>query len=111
MNETGGGGGGPLTLLKVSLAGAVFVATKHVFCRDKSMLAATKVLSGQIRVCPDKTRLLSRQKYVCRYKHFVATSILLSQQKTCFVETNTCFSRQKFVATKMILVAAPAKAM
>ena len=29
-------------------------------------------------------------------------------QKTCFVAKNTCLSRQNFVATKMILVAAPA---
>ena len=38
----------------VSLAGAatstIFVATKHVFCRDKSMLVATKLLSSDF--CP-----------------------------------------------------------
>ena len=48
----------------------VFVATKHVFCRDK-------------------TRLLSRQNY--------ATNIILSRQSFCrykhiFVTTNTCLS-------------------
>ena len=43
--------------------------------------------------------ILSRQKF-CRNKRvFVATSIVLSRQKTCFV------------ATKMVLVAAPANDM
>ena len=53
----------------------MFVATKHVFCHDKSKLVATKLLSRQI---------------------FVAIKILLSRQKTCFVATNTCLSRQKY---------------
>ena len=53
-----------------------FVETnKHVFCRDKSMLVATNpCLSRQTRVCRDKTRLLSPQKYDCRDKGFVATN-------------------------------------
>ena len=41
----------------------VFVATKPVFGRDKSMLAATKLLSGQNYVC--------RQGYFCRDKRRV----------------------------------------
>ena len=55
----------------------VFVATKHVFCRDKSMLVRQNVC------------------FIC---------LLLSQRdKTSFVETNTCLSRQKyFVATNII---------
>ena len=100
----------------LSLAGAgtgiIFVATKRVFRRDKSMLAATK--------------FLSRQNYVCRYKislsrqNVCGRSILLSRQKNefcrdklslagvtisiIFVATNTCLSRQKitFVATNII---------
>ena len=53
-----------------------FVATKDVFCRDKSKLI--------------------RQNYVCRDTH-------------TFVETKDVFCRHKtFVATKMILGAAPA---
>ena len=65
----------------VSLAGGatsiMFVATKHVFCCDKSMLAATKCLSQQNYVCHDKI-FLSQQTYLCCDKSFVATSILLS---------------------------------
>ena len=44
----------------------LFVATKHVFCRDKSILAAVKLLSrqnifeGQIRVCRDKNDTCGR---------------------------------------------------
>jgi len=60
----------------------VFVATKHIFCHDKSMLAATKLLSRQNYVCCDKiflsrrTHVLSRQEYFCRDK-----TCLLSRQK------------------------------
>ena len=38
-----------------------FLATNHVFCRDKSMLVATKLSSQQNYVCRDKIFLL-RQK-------------------------------------------------
>ena len=43
-----------------------FVATnfcrdKHVFCRDKSMLAATKYITKVCLFCRDKRRVLSRQ--------------------------------------------------
>ena len=41
----------------------MFVATKHVFCSDKSMLVATK--------------RLSQQTYFCRNKTFVTTKIIL----------------------------------
>ena len=87
----------------------ISVATKHVFCRDKSMLVATNIilsrqnsyfvatkvcLSRQIRVCRDK--YWSRQNFchlpnprnVCRDKHnfvVVAASILLPREKACFV--------------------------
>ena len=81
----------------------VFVTTKHVFCRDKSML----VLSWQNYVCRDKRRVLSRQKRVCREKKQI-----MSRQKFkhTFVEIKDVFCRDKhvFVATKIILVEAPA---
>ena len=77
-----------LLLLLLLLLLHVFVATKQVFCRDKSMLAATTVLS--------------RQNYVCRDKIFVATHPCLSRQQFCL-------DKHTFVSeSKMILVAAPA---
>ena len=89
----------------------VLVATNHVFCRDKSMLAATKLLSHHNYICHDKI-CLSRQIF-SREHVFVATSIqncvcrdkylsqerccrdkiFLSRQKTCFVLINTCRDR------------------
>ena len=122
---------------ELPLAGAatsiMFVATKHVFRRDKSMLAATKHLSRQIYVCREKIFLsrflcLLRQKFVFVVV-FVVTSILLSRQsklvgiknlsvqkcgsayfcrdkRRVFFATNTY--KHVFVATKIILVAAPA---
>ena len=75
-----------------------FCCDKHVFCHDKSMLAATKLLSWQ--------NCLSWQKFccntnICHDKHvFVATSILLLRQKTCFVMTNACLSQQNFCHDK-----------
>ena len=65
----------------------------------------SRILSRQKYACRDK--FLSRQKYACRGRIFVSRQI--------FVATHTCLSRQRFcrdkhtfVATKMILVAAPA---
>ena len=111
----------------------VFVATKHTFCHDKHVFVTTSLLSQQKCACYDKIFVVTNifltniccdehnfvkhvfvvthishdntllgQKYVCHDKRFVMASILLSRQKTCFVMTNT------FVATKMILVTAPA---
>ena len=57
----------------------VFVATKHVSCRDKSMLVTTKLLSWQNIFCHDK-------KYACCDKHdkyFVATKVLSQQAYFC----------------------------
>ena len=101
----------PLTALTLSPVGAatsiIFVATKNVFCRDKSMLAATKLLSRQNTFVASNT---------CLSRSFVATSVLLLQQKACFVATNTFLSRQKkkkkalsrqiFLATNLILFVA-----
>ena len=73
---------------------ASFVATKHVFCRDKSMIVATKVwLSRQTLVATSTSAPL-----VCRDKSFVTANIFLSRQKTCFVATKQ----------KRFFVAAPA---
>ena len=65
----------------------VFVATKHVFCPDKSMLEATKLCLSQQKYV-HAFFSLSRQAYFCRDKTFVVT--------------------KTFVATEMILIAAPA---
>ena len=128
----------------------VFLATKHAFCRDKSMLVVTKVLSRKktfvtlnicldkhhfvVYFCHDKSMLVETKLLSPRDKHnLVATGILLSQQtRVCrdktrqkyacrdktFVAINTCLSQQyffcrdkhmfMFVATKTILMAAPA---
>ena len=66
-----------MTRLTLSLAGAatsiILVATKHVFCRDKNMLAVTNVLSRQNYVCRDKiflSRQTSRQKFCLRQAYF-----------------------------------------
>ena len=81
----------------LSLAGT---ATSIIF-------VATKVLSGQTRVCRDKTCILSRQNYVCCNKTFVATNIILSRQaylcrdKHVFVATNICRDKHICVVTKV----------
>ena len=72
------------TYMAGAATGIIFVATKHVFCRDKSILVATNT-------CLSSQNILTRHD-----KSFVAASILLSRQQTCFV------------ATKIILVASPA---
>ena len=63
----------------------VFVATNHVFCRnfcrDKSF------------VTTNKSRLLSRQNYVCRNKAFVATNSVC-HDKT-FATTNILLCSDK----------------
>ena len=96
-----------------------FVATKRVFCRDESMPDATELLSRQNYVCRDKSFVATN---ICRDKHvFVATKASMSQTKRLPRQTHFCcdktlvatglhLSRQNtgFVATKMILVAAPA---
>ena len=81
---------------------------KYHFCRDKSFVTTSLLLSRQTRVCRDKTCFLSQQKHTC-----------LLQQKFChgkhtFVVTKDVFCRnkhvcldKKFVATKIILVADP----
>ena len=77
----------------------MFVATNFLPREPYTSFVATKICFAVFAVtkyfCHDKN-ILSRETQFCRDKSFVASSVLLSQQKTCFV------------ATKMILVAAPA---
>ena len=116
----------------LSLAAAATNATDMYACCDKTFsrqtFVATKIILFR------QTRLLLRQKYACRDKHvfgfvatkifchdkhnfvttkfslgkhtFVATTGVLCRDKHV-VATNTCLSQQIFVATKMILAAAP----
>ena len=73
---------------------------EYHFCRDKTILS---------RVCRDKTRLLSRQKFACRDKTFVVTNIFC-RDKIMFVSTNVlcvlrqifCHDKYTFVATKVM---------
>jgi len=72
----------------VSLAGAatsiITVATKYVFCRNK-------------------TCLLSRQKYAWRDKGFVATSILCRIKRPVLSrQTRICHGKSKLVVTKVL---------
>ena len=55
----------------------MFVAIKHVFCRDKSMLVEAKPLLRQ-NICRDKTFVATKLFVVtniCREKIFVATKV------------------------------------
>ena len=81
------------------------------FCRDKSFVATN--------ICSDKSNsvtkiCLSRQIF-CRLKHVFVATIIFSYDKHDFVATNVlsrqaylCRDKCVFVATIMILVAAPA---
>ena len=79
------------------------VATKDMFSRGRSMLVATKLVATH-------THTHVFDKHFCRDKGFVAESILLLRQKKdvfCRDKTRVCVDKT-FVATKIILVAAPA---
>ena len=67
----------------------VFVATKHVFCRDKT------ILSRQNYACRDKHVFVATN--ICHDKRFVATSILFLAIKDVF-----CRDKHVFVATKLL---------
>ena len=76
----------------------VFVAKKHVFCRDKSMLVTSRQNYGCRHNSHHKTLFLSRQKYTCRDKGFVPTNMILWRQtfssaKHTFVATKDVFCR------------------
>ena len=71
--------------------------TKHVFYRDKSMLATTKRLSRENILVTTKDRYLSQQTRVCHDKHtFVATKDVFRCNKSKLVATKH-FSRPKYV--------------
>ena len=85
----------------------VCVVTKHVFCRNKSILVTTKLLLWQIvtNIIFVVTKVLSQQAYFflaskhifCHEKSMLVAIKLLSQQ--------TCLLRQKyFVMTNIILL-------
>ena len=71
----------------LSLEGAatsiIFVVTTHVFCRDKSMLGATKPL--------------------CRQNYIFHDKIFCRNKSKIFVATNTCMSPQKSLVTTKVL--------
>ena len=77
-------------------------------CRDKTFDATNIILSRQAYFCRDKTRLLSRQYACLSQQIFVATDVLSWQKIFCLSRQKFCRSRHTFVATKMILAAAPA---
>ena len=99
------------TRAKVCLSRQSFCRDKHVqryAYRDKAFVA-TNTCKGMLI----ETKLLSRQTRACRDKHYFVAK--RKEKETCFVVTNICVSRQTrvccdktFVATKIILVAAPA---
>ena len=77
--------------------------SRQKFRRDKHVFVATKHI-----LCRDKTHLLSRQNNACRDKTFVGINIFLSQQDVCrdkhiFVGTKrVCRDKYTFVATKFV---------
>ena len=90
-------------------------ATKHFYFRDKSMIIATDTcLSRQNIICRDKTFVSTKIFY--RDKHnFVATEVFSRQAYFCrdkrrilSSQRRVCRDKEVFVATKMILMAAPA---
>ena len=72
----------------------MFVATKHVFCRDKSMLVATNIFSSKHMLVVTKI--------------FVTTNIILLELMFCRSKHTFVVTKDVFVAAKFILVAAPA---
>ena len=84
---------------------------KYNFCRDKSFVFCISYLSRQNKLTFVTTKHVfchaCRDKYMfvvtnsCRDKSFVARNTCLSRQKFCR-------SKHTFVATKIVLVAAPA---
>ena len=76
-------------ILSLARAATSIIFVDTSFVATKKSFVATKVCLSRQNFCHDKQEF-------CRHKGFVAASILLSRQRTCFV------------ATKMILVVAPA---
>ena len=80
----------------------VFVATKHVFCRNRSMLVVKKLLSQQTYFCHDKTFVATN---ICHDKHFVATKVLLRQAYFCCNKHMFVTTKHNFCHNKSMLVA------
>ena len=90
----------------ISLAGAarsIIFATKHIFCHNKSMLVATKLLSWQNTSFSQQKyadisvviKVLQWQFFFLLSKHtFVKTKDVFCHDKHMFVATNTCLSWQ-----------------
>ena len=73
---------------------------KHVFCRDKSMLVVTNVLSGE-KICRDKI-FLWRQNFttnICRDKHNFVVTKVLSREAYFFRDKRRVSPDITFVAT------------
>ena len=111
----------------------VYAATKHVFCRDKSMFVATfccdKLTFVATNTCLPRRNTSFVVSKVCLSRHFAVTNLLLSRQtrvcrdetrllscqkyvcpdiccdKLTFVATNTCLPRRNtsFVVSKVCL--------
>ena len=123
---------------RLSLAGAatsiIFVVTKHVFCRYKSVFVATKLLLWQTCFCRNKynfcrdkftsitTNIFVATKHVfCCDKNMLVMIKVLSRQKFLlqqkyFVATNIimlwqkcCCSKNAFVASKDVWQLSPMK--
>ena len=78
-----------------------FVATKHVF------FVSTKVCFPRQNLCRDKSVCQTRV-CVCVSRQVLSRQAYFSREKTCLLSRQTRFCRCKtFVATEMILVAAP----
>ena len=77
------------------------LVTKHVFCHNKSMLVATKLLSWQHYVCHNKH--LSRQAYFsCDKRCVLSWQTCVCWNKT-FVVTKVFVVTQKKIASKLLL--------
>ena len=79
----------------------MFVMTKHVFCHNKSMLVKTKLLSWQTHVCCNKCLLW---QMFCHAKY----SFCRNKRHALMWQTHVYCDKHVFVATKFLLVAAPA---
>ena len=86
--------------------------SRQKFCHNKHAFVATKTcLSRQKYVYREKSFVVTNIKLLQVYKHnFVTTKLLLRQAYFCALsgQTHVCCDKHVFVATKMILEAAPA---
>ena len=73
-----------------------FVATK-TFSHDKHNFVATNVFSRQAYFCRDNGRALSRQTRVCRNKTFVATKIILAAAPVSDTVEDLCIAIVVFI--------------